>query len=146
MRRAILCTIPFLFALAGCGGAEPDCASSDARVPVIKTVSGNSNNALAEYAVKKSDALKARVDAASTEADKAALLEKAKRSAVYRLSDIITTNSISKDKREVTCSATIFATVEGTIVQKQVDFKVARTPDGRLSVSVSPFQFDPSAG
>ncbi len=137
-------SVPVLLLLSGCAGTEPDCTSSDVRVSVINTVSGNSNNALVEYAVKKSDVLKARIDAASTEAEKSAALQKAKQSAVYRLSDTITTNSKSKDKRAVTCSGNIYTTVEGTTVQKQVDFKVEEAPDGKLSVSVSPFQFEPS--
>ena len=36
----------FCFYLAGYSGTEPECASSDTRVSVIKIVSGNSNNAL----------------------------------------------------------------------------------------------------
>jgi hypothetical protein len=137
-------SVPVLLLLSGCAGSEPDCTSSDARLSVIKTVSGNSNNALVDYATKKSDAVKTKVDAASAEADKSAILEKERQGAVYRLGDAITTNSKSKDKRAVTCSGTIYATVEGATVQKQVDFKVEQTPDGKLTVSVSPFQFEPS--
>jgi hypothetical protein len=144
-RQASIGIVPVLLLLSGCGGAEPDCNSADTRASVLKTVSGDSHNALVDYAVKNSDALKTKVNAASTQADKSAMLEKARHSAVYRLSDTITTNSKSKDKRTVTCSSTMFTTVEGNIVQKQVDFKVEQTPDGKLSVSVSPFQFDPSS-
>jgi hypothetical protein len=143
-RRAVISSSLLLLLLAGCDGAEPDCASAEARAAVLKTVSDNSNNALVEYAVKKSGALKAMVDAAHTDADKTAILEKAKQSAVYRLGETIATNSKSKDKRAATCSANMFTTVEGAIAQKQVDFRVEQTPDGKLSVSVNPFQFDPS--
>ena len=144
-RQPGIWSLPVLLLLSGCsGGAEPDCASSDTSASVIKTISGNSNNALVEYAVRKSGAVKVRVDAASTAADKSAILEKARQTAVYRLSDTTTTNSKSKDKRAVTCTATVFATVEGATAQKQVDFKVQQAPDGKLSVSVSPFQFEPS--
>ena len=141
-RPPTLCSIPVLLLLAGCGGTEPDCSSSDVGTSVIKTVSGNGNNALVDYAVKNSDAVKTRVDAASTEAEKFAILEKARQSAVYRLGDTITTNSKSKDKRTVTCSGTMYTTVEGATAQKQVDFKVVQAPDGKLSFSVSPFQFE----
>jgi hypothetical protein len=143
-RQPVILSLPVLLLLSACGGTEPDCNSSDARISVNKTVSGNSNNALVDYAVKKSDAVKTKVEAASTEADKSSILEKARQSAVYRLSEAITTNSKSKDKRAVTCSGTMFTTVEGATVQKQVDFKVEQSPDGKLSVSVSPFQFEPS--
>ena len=144
LRLPAVCSIPILLLLAGCGGAGPDCASADVRASVIKTVSGNIDNALVDYAVKKSDALKTKANAAKSEADKSAILAKAKQSAVYRLSDTITTNTKSKDKRTVTCSTTMFTTVEGIIAQKQVDFKVEQVPGGKSDVSVSPFQFDPS--
>ncbi len=128
--------------LTGCGGADPNCTSSDTRVSVIKIVSGDNNNSLAEYAVKKSDLVKARVEAASSETEKSAIREKARQGASYRLSDTISTNSKSKDKRAVTCSAIMFTTVEDATAEKQVDFKVEDTPDGK-SVSVAPFQFEP---
>ena len=137
--------VPVLLLLSGCGGADPDCNSADTRDSVIKTVSGDSNNALVDYTVKNSDALKKKLDAASSEADKSAISAKARQSAVYRLDDAITTNSKSKDKRTVTCSGMMITTVEGDIAQKQVDFRVEQTPDGQHSVSVNPFQFDPNA-
>jgi acyl-CoA reductase-like NAD-dependent aldehyde dehydrogenase len=136
--------VPVLLLLSGCGGADPDCNSEDTRASVIKTVSGDSNNALVDYAVKDSDALKKKLNAASSEADKSAISAKARQSAVYRLGDAITTNSKSLDKRTVTCSGKMITTVEGDIVQKQVDFREEQTPDGQHSVSVSPFQFDPN--
>jgi hypothetical protein len=132
-----------LLLLAGCSGSEPDCNSADSRAAVIKSVSDDSNNALVEYAVKNSDALTTKVKT-SAEADKSAILDQAKRSAVYRLSDTITTDSKSKDGRAATCSGTLFVTVEGVITQKQVEFQVERTTDGKSSVSVSPFKFEPA--
>jgi hypothetical protein len=143
-RQAFAGIVPVLLLLSGCGEAGPDCNSADSRASVINTISGNSHNALVDYAVKNSDALKTRAKAASSDADKSAMLEQARQSAVYRLSDAITTNSKSKDKQTVTCSGTMFTTVEGDIVQKQVDFRVEQASDGKLSVSVSPFQFDPN--
>lgn len=145
-RRAVIGALPALLLLSGCGGAKPECNSADTRASVIKIVSGDSKNPLVDYAVKNSGALHKKQSAAGSEADKSALLEKARQGAVYRLSETITTNSTSKDKRTVTCSGTMFATVEGDIVQKQVDFKVEQGADGKLAVSVSPFQFDPNEG
>ena len=144
-RQASIGIVPVLLLLSGCGAAEPDCNSADSRAAVIKSISGNSNNALVDYAVKNSDALKTKANDARTGADKSAMLEQARQSAVYRLSETITTNSKSKDKRTVTCSGTMFVTVEGDIVQKQVDFKVEQGPDNEPTVTVSPFQFDPSS-
>jgi hypothetical protein len=108
---------------------------------VIKIVSDDSNNALVNYAAKHSKAVQARVDNASTESEKSAIWEKARQDASYSLGDAISMNSKSKDKRAVTCSGLLSATVEDTTAQKQVDFKVEQTPDGKLSVSVSAFQF-----
>ena len=84
--------VPVLLLLSGCGGADSDCNSADTRDSVIKTVSGDSNNALVDYAVKNSDALKKRLDAAGSEADKSAISAKLRQSAVYRLDEAITTN------------------------------------------------------
>jgi hypothetical protein len=141
-RQPAIWSFAVLLLLSGCSGTESDCNSSATRVSVIKIVSDNSNNALVDYAVRKSDAVNARADAASTSADKSEILEKARRTAVYRLGDTITTNSKSKHGRAATCTATVFATVEGATAQKQMDFKVERRPDGTLSVSVTPFQFE----
>ncbi|HKO72539.1 MAG TPA: hypothetical protein VJV58_16565, partial [Bradyrhizobium sp.] len=104
----------------------------------------NSDNALVDYAIKTSEALKAKANAAGSEADKSALLEKARKTAVYKLADSIATNS--REARAVTCSGTIFVTVEGETVQKMVDYRVDQGQDGKLSVSVSPFKFDPGKG
>jgi hypothetical protein len=108
---------------------------------VIKIISSDSNNALVDYAAKNSSVVEARVNRASTEAEKLAIWEKARQDASYRLGDEISTNSKSKDKRAVTCSGLLYATVEDATAEKQVDFKVDQAPDGKVSVSVSPFQF-----
>jgi hypothetical protein len=39
-----------LLLLSGCGGAEPECDSLDTRNSVVKIVSGDSNNALVNWA------------------------------------------------------------------------------------------------
>jgi len=140
-RQTVLWSLPVLLLLSGCGGAETECDSSDTRNSVIKIVSGDNNNALADYAAKNSSAVQARVNNASTEAEKSAIGEKARQSASYELDDAISTNSESEDKRAVTCSGLLSATVEDATAKKQVDFKVEQTPDGKVSVSVSPFQF-----
>jgi type II secretory pathway predicted ATPase ExeA len=108
---------------------------------VIKFVSDDPNNALVSYAAKHSKAVQARADDASTESEKSAIWEKAQQGASYSLGDAISTNSKSRDKRTVTCSGLLSATVEDTTAQKQVDFKVVQMSDGKVSVSVSPFQF-----
>jgi len=108
---------------------------------VIKIVSDDSNNALVNYAAKNSSAVEARLSKTNSEAERSAILEKARQGAAYRLDDTIRTNSTNKAKRTVTCSGLLYATVEDATAQKQVDFKVEQSADGNVSVSVSPFQF-----
>ena len=143
-RQAALWCAPLLLLLTGCAAAKPDCNAQEVRESVITTISNNSDNALIDYAIKTSEALKAKVNAAGSDADKSAILEKARKTAVYKLADSITTNS--KEARAVTCSGTIFVTVEGETVQKMVDYRVDQGQDGKLSVSVSPIKFDPGKG
>jgi len=137
-RQTVLRSLPVLLLLSGCGGAESACDSLDTRNSVVKVVSGDSNNALVNYAAKNSSVVEARVSKASTEAEKLAIWETARQGATYILGD---TNLKSKDRRAVTCNGLLSATVEDATAQKQVDFKVEQTPDGNVSVSVSPFQF-----
>jgi hypothetical protein len=133
--------LPLLLLLTGCDGAAPECDSLDARSTVIKIVSAERNNALVNYAVKNSGAVAAMVGNANTEADKLAILEKARQGASYRLDDTIRTNSRSNAKRAVTCTGLLYVTVEDVTAQKEVDFKVEQAADGKASISVSPFQF-----
>jgi hypothetical protein len=140
-RQPALCGLPVPLLLSGCGGAELECDSLDARASVIKIVSADSNNSLVNYAAKNSSVVEARVNNASTEAEKLAILKMARRGASYRLGDAINTNSESKHKQAVTCSGLLYVTVEDATAEKQVDFTVEQAPDERVSVSVSPFQF-----
>jgi hypothetical protein len=139
--RTVLRCFPVLLLLSGCGEATPECDSLDARTTLIKIISDDSNNALVDYAAKNSSVVAARVSNANTEAEKLAILEKARQDAAYRLDDTIRTNSIDKARRAVTCSGLLYATVEDATAQKELDFKVEQTADGKLSISVSPFQF-----
>ena len=130
-----------LLLLNGCAGAEPECDSLDTHNSVVKIISDDSNNALVNYAVKNSNSVAAVVSHTNTEAEKLAIWEKARQRAVYRLDDTILTNSRNRATRAVTCSGLLYVTVGDTIAQKQVDFKVERTTDGKMSVSVDPFLF-----
>jgi hypothetical protein len=132
---------PVLLLLNGCGGAEPECDSLDTHNSVVKIISDDSNNALVNYAVKNSNSVAAMVSNTNTEAEKLAIWEKARQGAVYRLDDTILTNSRNRATRTVTCSGLLYVTVGDTTAQKQVDFKVERTTDGKMSVSVDPFLF-----
>jgi hypothetical protein len=140
-RRTVLWSLPVLLLLSGCDGTGPECDSQDTRNSVVNIISSDSNNALVNYAAKNSSVVEARVNKATTEAERLAIWETARQGASYRLGDAISTNSKSRDRRAVTCSGLLSATVEDATAQKQVDFKVEQTPDGNVSVSVSPFQF-----
>jgi hypothetical protein len=106
---------------------------------VIKIISDDSNNALLNYAVKNSSSVTAMVSGTSTE--KLAAWEHARQGAVYDLDDTIRTNSRSGATGVISCSALLSVTVGDTTAQKQVDFKIETTTNGKISVSVSPFLF-----
>ena len=140
-QEALLGCFSVLLLLSGCGGAEPECDSLDTRNSVVKIVSDDSNNALVNYAVKNSDAVAAKVSNTNTEADKLAIWENARQGAVYTLDDTIRMNSRNRATRAVTCTGLLYVTVAETTAQKEVEFKVEQTADGKMFVSVSPFLF-----
>ena len=121
--------------------SEPECDSLDTLNSVVKIISDDSNNALVNYAVRNSSSVAAMVSHTNTETEKLAIWEKARQGAVYRLDDTILTNSRNRATRAVTCSGLLYVTVGDTIAEKQIDFKVQRTTDGKMSVSVGPFLF-----
>jgi hypothetical protein len=131
-----------LLLVNGCGGAETGCDSLDTRTSVVKIISDDSSNALVNYAVRNSSSVAAMVSNANTEAEKLAVWENARQGAVYRLDDTILTNSRNRATGAITCSGLLYVTVGDTTAQKQVDFKIERTTDGKISVSVNPFLFD----
>jgi hypothetical protein len=126
--------------LSSCGGAGPECGSLDIRNSVVKIVSDDNNNALVNYAVKNSSSVVAMVNTKS-EADKLEIWEKARQGAVYRLDDTTLMNSRNRAAQEVTCSGLLYVTVADVTAQKEVEFKVKRTADGKIIVSVNPFLF-----
>jgi hypothetical protein len=139
--QRILGCCSVLLLLGGCGGAEPECDSSDARKSVVKIVSDDHNNALVNYAAKNSSSVAAMLRDTKSEAEKSAVLEKARRGAVYTLDDTIRLTSRNRATRAVTCSGLLSATVTDTTAQKEIEFKVEQTTDGAIAVSVSPFLF-----
>ena len=80
------------------------------------------------------------VSSTNTEIEKMAICEHARQGAVYRLDD-----TILKFKNRATgaiaCSGLLDVTIGDTTAQKQVDFKIERTTDGKMSGSVDPFLF-----
>jgi hypothetical protein len=139
-RPLILACFSVYLLFSGCGGTEPECDSLDTRNLVVKIVSDDNNNALVNYAAKNSSSVAAMVDDKS-EAEKSAIFEKARQAAAYRLDDTILMNSSNRAAQEVTCIGLLYVTVADATAQKEVEFKVKQTADGRSIVSVNPFLF-----
>lgn len=130
-RSIVSWSIPFLIFLSGCS-AKPECDSPETRNAVLQTVSDDYNNPLVKYAAKKSTTAKSSESSES---------EKSKEQPLYLLGEKIITTSTSEDKRTLTCSGQISVAVGDTKASKEVQFTVQQSPDGKLSVSVAPFQF-----
>lgn len=120
-RRSIF---PVLLLLSGCG-AKPDCDTIEIRNAVLKSVSDNHRNPLLNYAEKNSTAKPTPENTAP----------------LYQLGERIVTNSTSQDKRTLQCSGALSVSVGDIKASKEVDFMVQRSTDGKVSVSVVPFQF-----
>src|ERR1700730_10902583 len=99
----VLGCFSILLTLSGCGGAELECDSPQARDPVLRIMADNSNNALVNYAAKSSDAVAAKMTHANADADKSAILETAKRGAIYKLDDTIVIKSRDRAAHAVAC-------------------------------------------
>ena len=128
--------------LSSCGGAGPECDSLDTRNSVVKIVSDdNNNNKLVNYAVKNSSSVAAMVGDTKSEAEKLGIWEKARQGAVYRLDDTVLMNSRNRAAHEVTCIGLLYVTVADATAQKELEFKVKQTADGKIIVSVNPFLF-----
>jgi len=67
--------------------------------------------------------------------------EREKQRPPYTLGEKIVTTSTTEDKRTLTCSGSISASVGDTKASKEVNFTVQQSPDGKVSVSIAPFQF-----
>jgi hypothetical protein len=130
-----------MLSLSGCGGAELECDSPQARNSLVRIMADNSNNALVNYAAKNSDAVAAMMARANADADKSTILETAKRRAVYRLDDTIVIKSRDRAAHAVACGGILAVTVEDATAEKEVGFTVKQTTDGRILVSVDPFLF-----
>ncbi len=130
-RSLALCSFPILVFLSGCGAGKPECDSIDTRNAVLDIVSNDHDNALGRYAAENPNT--AKPNNAGSEAEKTKPL--------YLLGEKIVTTSTSEDKRTLTCSSALSATVGATKASKEITFTVQQAPDGKISVSVDPFQF-----
>src|SRR6202521_2170197 len=139
--QRVLGCFSVLLLLSGCGGVEPECDSLDTRNSIVKIVSDDNNNALVNYAVKNSSSVAAMVGDTKSEAEKLAIWENARQGAVYRLDDTVLMNSRNRAAQEVTCIGLLYVTVADATAQKELEFKVKQTADGKIIVSVNPFLF-----
>ncbi|MGY3691827.1 hypothetical protein ACVIGA_001907 [Bradyrhizobium sp. USDA 3240] len=143
--QALLARFVLLLLLSGCGEAdqiaEQQCRSLDARSSVLRTFSDDQNNKLVTFTLKYSSSLEAMMNAAKSETEKSAILDGAKKSAVYSLDGTILVKSKDKATREVTCIAILSVSVLDTSAEKEIEFQVKQTSDGTRLVSVSPFLF-----
>ena len=127
--------------LCGCGEIDVECDSLESRNSVVKIIEDDKNNALVNYAANNSNAVAAMIADANVGAEKLAIFEEAKRGAVYKLDDTIRIKSRDRAAHAVTCSGALDVTVADTTAQKEIEFKVEQTMDGKMLVSVDPFLF-----
>jgi hypothetical protein len=125
-------SFPFLIFLSACD-AKPECDSFEIRNAVLHTVSDDHNNALVEYAAKNSTIAKS--------SDVIPEAEKSKQKPLYVLGEKIVTTSTSENKRTLKCSGSMSVTIGSTKASKEVNFTVQQSSDGKITVSVDPFQF-----
>ena len=130
-----------LILLNGCVKAEPEvCGSLEIRNSIIKMIANDSNNPLVNYAAKNSSAM-AALAGDTNEAEKLSIFENAKRGAIYALDDKIVAKSKDRATHSVNCIGFLDVTVAETTAQKEVEFRVEQTRDGKMLVSVNPFLF-----
>jgi hypothetical protein len=131
-----------LILLGGCEKAEPEvCGLLEIRNSIVKMIANDDNNPLVNYAAKNSNAVAAMVGETKVEAEKLRILENAKRNAVYTLNDTILTKLRDRVTHSVTCIGFLDVKVADATAQKEVEFKVKQSTDGKMLVSVNPFLF-----
>ncbi|MGY3610935.1 MULTISPECIES: hypothetical protein [unclassified Bradyrhizobium] len=123
-RSLVVWSFPFLIFLSGCSD-KLECDSIETRKAVLQMVADDHRNPLVNYAAENSTAK--------------ANLENAK--PLYLLGQRIVTTSTSQDKRTLQCSGEISVSVGDRKASKEVEFTVQQSLDGKISVSVVPFQF-----
>jgi hypothetical protein len=129
-RTFVFFSLSALVFLVGCG-PNVECDSPETRAAVLQTISDDHRNALANFAAKRSNVAEDVKQSSDSEKTKP----------LYLLGEKIVTTSTSEDKRTLNCSGAISATVGDTKASKEINFTVQRPKDGKISVSVTPFQF-----
>ena len=133
VRQSLVCwSLAFLVASSGCM-ASPACDSIETRKAVLDTMLSDGTNPLARFAAGNSTAGKRAPGGNSKNSESEKPL--------YQLGQKIVTTSTSKDKLTVKCSGGISAAVGGINATKEVTFTVQQSAQGKISVSVDPFEF-----
>jgi hypothetical protein len=130
-RPSILWLIPLLLILTGCGKPKAECDMPETRSEILQVIADDHGNSLGKYAATHPNTAASGEKKADPENEKP----------LYTLGEKLITTSISEDKRTLQCSGAISATVNGTKATKEINFTVQRGVDGKLTVSVAPFQF-----
>lgn len=123
-RLLVIGSLPILMSLGGCD-PKPECDSPETRKAILDIVSDDHRNPLVEFAARNSTAK------VSLENNKP----------LYLLGEKIVTTSSSNQKGTLQCSGAISVTVGDVKASKEIEFSVQKATDGKLSVSVTPFQF-----
>jgi hypothetical protein len=137
-RSLLFFVIPFLMLLSGCD-AKPECDSIETRNAVLNIVSNDGGNALVAYAARNSSANKGEATNSSAEESKSVAPDGTK--PLYLLGQKIVTTSTSNDKRTLQCSGGLSVALGDLKATKEINFTVQKSSDGKISVSVAPFQF-----
>ena len=137
-RSLALWSFSVLIFLSGCG-PQVECDSPETRSAVLKIVADDHRNALGVYAARNSNVAKEEAPNAGSEVKNSSNSDSAK--PLYLLGEKIATTSTSEDARTRTCSGSISVIVGDTKASKEVNFTVQKQSNGKVSVSVEPFQF-----
>ena len=136
-RLVMLWSLHSLLLLSGCD-SKVECDSIETREAVLQFIANDSNNPLVNYAERNSTEPRDESSSGSSEADAA---KSATKKPVYLLGQRMVTAEKSKDKRTLECSGPLSVTYGDLKATKEVNYTVQRSSDGKVSVSVTPFQF-----
>jgi hypothetical protein len=122
-RLLVYWSFPLIVLSSGCS-ARPECDSIETRDAVLHFVLEDRNNPLLDYAARNSTPK--RIESAKP---------------LYQLGQRMVAASTSRDKQTLKCSGALSVSFGDLKATKEVNFTVQQSSDGKLSVSVEPFQF-----
>ena len=131
-RPLIFCGFPLLALLGGCDPG-PQCDSPENRSAVLQSFSGDRSNALARFVASQADITHPQ--------DASASAATPDQTPTYLLDQEMVTLSTSDHQQTLKCSGVLSATIGDTTASKEFNFTVQHAPDGKVTISVEPFQF-----